>query len=70
MDAAVRRPGGRAPTVGALGDAGAVAEEAEGRTIGLPFSWVLLFGKKKVPRAPTRELLRSNESLSVRKFFI
>ena len=24
MDAAVRRPGGRVPTVGALGDAGAV----------------------------------------------
>jgi hypothetical protein len=27
MDVAMRRPDGRAPTVGALGDAGAIAED-------------------------------------------
>ena len=42
-------------------------QAAEGHTIGLPFSLILLFGKKEVSRALTLIQLRSTKSVSVRK---
>ena len=43
-------------------------QAAEGHTIGLPFSWLLLLGQaKEVTRALTQKYLRSNASPSVRE---